>query len=88
MRESTCNLVMVGCVGTETKLHLTLTLARDLLSARAALLMLVNPTRRALALREAIFIATLAAPPGRFLMVFTLTTGTGAFGEIRLVGLY
>jgi bifunctional ADP-heptose synthase (sugar kinase/adenylyltransferase) len=47
-----------------------------------------NPTRRALAPREAIFIATLAAPPGRSSMVFTLTTGTGASGEIRLVGPY
>ena len=48
----------------------------------------VNPTKRELAPKEAIFIATLAAPPGRSSMVSTFTTGTGASGEIRLVGPY
>ncbi|CSA39745.1 Uncharacterised protein [Vibrio cholerae] len=38
--------------------------------------------------KEAMFIATLAAPPGRSSLCSTFTTGTGASGEIRPVGPY
>ena len=66
----------------------TLTLASAWLSARAASSIPVNPTRRDVAPREAMFIATFAAPPGRSSIFSTFTTGTGASGEIRLVGPY
>lgn len=88
MRESIRNLVMVGCVGIETKSYLTLTSVRDLFSARVVSLMFVNSIRRVLVSREAIFIVTLVASFGRFSMVFILITGIGVFGEIRLVGSY
>ncbi len=88
LRESTRSLVIVGWVGTETKSHFTFTSASVLLSARAASSIPVSPTRREFAPREAMFIATFAAPPGRSSMVSTFTTGTGASGEIRLVGPY
>lgn len=82
MWESICNLVMVGCVGIEMKLYLTLMLVRDLFSVCVVLLMFVNLIRCVLVLREAIFIVMLVVLFGCFLMVFILIMGIGVFGEI------
>ncbi|MCY1293786.1 hypothetical protein D9M69_440550 [compost metagenome] len=81
----TRSLTMVGCWATRWKRVFTPAPARLAARLSAASSWPVTPISEAGAPSAAMFSATLAAPPGRSSIWSTLTTGTGASGEIREV---